>query len=510
MKRLMLSRLLLAASLLIGSSIVIPATASPIPKDELESLSGNTDNSLAQLLNSTNVTTKLPTKYTIEDVPYTPMYEYWSTCAITSLEMQLKYFGADYPLPLLMNIDWVYGAVYVNTPDGPMLWPNTDPIPAILYTARTLGCRITEINNQDEKTAWETLKRFLAQDIPVVIQWAPHTVLAVGYDESPSLPEPLVIYHNPAPPSWFLDPSYPGGKPEGFDSALGAYATMPLGQWMSPDFWGNRFSYPPKKYEMIIAMPPETEPSIPWDEVMTRNARKVLGLGEWISYPPYFWSGCEATRQAAKDIEAGVLTLKDLTYMFRTTGWGPANRSHASAFLASLSEVTNSKDLRKASEYFELAAYKWEEVNTLWKYIEDHPREIPKDVYLPRLVEVFYEITDYEEMAGNVLMRGAKVLAIDVEEHEKPEPEDMEEELGEIQNVLEEINKSISSITEASPLRLGWRSIADILEEIARSLSGIGSEVKWGSSFRIVREENWRPQDFNPRPFINLRRGVVD
>jgi hypothetical protein len=286
--------------------------------------------------NLTNRTAELPTKHIIEGVPYIPMYEYWATCAITSLDMQLRYFGADYPLPLLMNIDWAYGAVYLKTPQGPFLYPNAShSIDTILYTAEMLGCNVTEINNQDEEAAWKTLKGFLAQDIPVIIQWSFHTVLVVGYDESPSLSEPLVIYHNPAPPSWFLDPSYPGGKPEGFNSTLGAYANMSLDKWMGPYIWGNEFSYPPKRYEMIVVKPAINEPIIPWDEVMTRNANKTLALGEWASYPLDLWYGCVAIRQ------------------------------------------------------------------------------VPEDIYLARLAEVFRQIADYEEMAGNALMKGAKGLTID-------------------------------------------------------------------------------------------------
>lgn len=366
-----------------------------------------------QQQNSTNRTAELPTKHIIEDVPYIPMYEYWATCAITSLEMQLKYFGADYPLSLLMNIDWAYGAIYLKTPQRPFLFPNTEPILTSLYTAETLGCNVTEINNQDEEAAWKTLKGFLAQDIPVIAQWSFHTVLVVGYDESSSLSEPLVIYHNPGPPSRYLDPSYPGVTPEGFNSTLGAYIAMPLDQWMSPYLWGNKFSYPLKRYEMIVVKPAINEPIIHWDKVMTRNAEKTLALGEWASYPPSIWNGCEAIRQVAEDIETGIITPENLSQLFSTTGHGPGARSHASAFLASLSEMTDSKGLREASEYFELAAYKWQEANALWKYAQDHPDEVPEEVYMSRLAEVFHQIADYEEMAGNALMKGAKVLTID-------------------------------------------------------------------------------------------------
>lgn len=352
----------------------------------------------------TRTTDNLPTKHIIKNVSYIPMYDYWATCAITALEMQLKYFGVDYPHSILMNIDWAYGTGYSNSPFNKILCVNSESIDTILYTAKIIGCSITEINNQKKEKAWETLKGYLAQNIPVIIQWTGHTVLAVGYDESPTLSKPLVIYHNPRSPAKFLES-------EGYNSTLGAYASMPLDQWMTPSYWGHhRFS--PKKFEMIIVKPPKNEVAIPWDEVMVKNAEKTLGLGEWAPNPPYYWSGYEATRKLAEDIEAGRMTFQNMAKMRIWTTAAPAQRSHASAFLAGFSELTliDSKYLKKSSEYFELASYKWHEVNAFWNYAQDHPNKFQEDAFMKKLAEAFRQISDYEKIAGRALLKGAKVL----------------------------------------------------------------------------------------------------
>ena len=368
-------------------------------------LSMSQEDSSIQQPNLTNRTAELPTRHIIE-VPYIPMYEYWAICGMASLEMQLEYFGADYPVSLLTNIDWGYGTIYMNTPAGKWLFPYDATPEGISYTAKMLGCNVTAIDIEDEEEAWKTLKGFLAQDMPVITPWSSHVVLAVGYDESG--PVPRVIFHNPSYPDFFLNPPPSLGiKPEGFNSTLGAYASLPLSTWMSRFFWGAS----PKKHEMIIAKPePGMRTEMPWGEIMARNAQKTLGLGEWAPRPGV-WYGCKADRQMARDIETGKLTPEDLTKIFTQlfpTKNAPASRSHASAFLAAFAESSGSIDLRKASKYFELAGYKWQEVDILWKYVQDHPDEVSEEVYMSRLAKVFRQIAEYEEMAGNALMKGAK------------------------------------------------------------------------------------------------------
>ena len=358
---------------------------------------------------------QLPTEHIIK-VPYTPMYENWSICGMASLKMQLEYFGADYPLPLLANIDWGYGTCYGNTPTEKWLFPYVATPEGIIYTAKMLGCNVTAIGIEDEKEAWETLKGFLAQDIPVITPWSFHVVLVVGYNESGEVPR--VIFHNPSHPGFLLNPPPSFGlKSEGFNSTLGAYNSMPLDIWMLPFLWGFGWGTPlTEQHEMIIARPdPGVKTEIPWGEIMARNAQKTLGQGEWAPRPSE-WYGCMATRQVARDIETGKLTPEDLAQIFASipgaapTEWAPHARSHTSAFLAAFGEATGSEDLKRASEYFDLAGYKWQEANTLWKYVQNHPDEVPEEVYMPRLAQVFRQIADYEEMAGNALMRGAEYL----------------------------------------------------------------------------------------------------
>jgi hypothetical protein len=260
-------------------AIVVIIIAAAITLSGFLSL-GQEDLSIQQT-NSANRTAELPTKHIIKGVPYIPMYEYWAICGMGSLEMQLKYFGADYPVSLLTNIDWGYGTHYTNTPAGKWLFPYEATPEGISYTAKILGCNVTAIDIEDEEEAWRTLKGFLAQDIPVITPWSSHVVLAVGYDESG--PVPRVIFHNPSYPDFFLNPPPSLSiKPESFNSTLGAYSSIPFSVWMSQFFWGVS----PKKHEMIIAKPePGMRTEIPWGEIMTRNAQKTLGLGKWAPRP---------------------------------------------------------------------------------------------------------------------------------------------------------------------------------------------------------------------------------
>jgi len=64
---------------------------------------------------------ELPRRSVIEDVPYIPMYSYWSTCAMTSLKMAVSYYGYDYSVMTLINLGWRYGATLVENEAGKAL-----------------------------------------------------------------------------------------------------------------------------------------------------------------------------------------------------------------------------------------------------------------------------------------------------------------------------------------------------------------------------------------------------
>ncbi|MFP3953556.1 MAG: hypothetical protein ACLFVS_05485 [Candidatus Acetothermia bacterium] len=59
----------------------------------------------------------------MEGVTYVSMYDHWSTCAMTSLEIAMGYCGFETSIPTLMNFDWQYGATLVESDGHPLLLP---------------------------------------------------------------------------------------------------------------------------------------------------------------------------------------------------------------------------------------------------------------------------------------------------------------------------------------------------------------------------------------------------
>jgi len=313
----------------------------------------------------------LPKKCIIDDVPYTPMYSYWSTCAMTSFKMAASYYGYDYSVMTLMNLGWQYGATLVEDEAGPILMPGAEqPITGILYAAETLGFSAREINNQTKEEAWETMKTQISGDTPVIIQWTRHTVLSVGYDESGENAE--VIYHNPAPPKGLLG-SYMGVKKVRVKANPGSYVRMKKDKWFGEKYWVNANSYPAKRFEMILLEPPSDKKSIDWKSVLQRNAAKTLGQEDWSSYPPYVWYSVDAFKRAAEKVESGGWSREELNSLFSASGWGPASRSHAAAFLSGLGQSSGIDRLKEAARWFERSGYYWQEARDTWNYVKEKP-----------------------------------------------------------------------------------------------------------------------------------------
>lgn len=125
---------------------------------------------------------------------------------------------------------------------------------------------------------------------------------------------------------------------------------------------------------------------------------------DWVSYPPYVWYGVDAFNRAAEKVESGDWGSKELESLFRATGWGPASRSHAAAFLLGLAECTGIKELRRAGRNFETSGYLWQEVNEIWEYVHQHPESIDSSFYRSLIARVFKKIALVEEKAGNALL----------------------------------------------------------------------------------------------------------
>ena len=344
---------------------------------------------------------ELPKKYIIEGVPYVPMYEYWSTCAMSSLEMALEYYGYDYSIMTLMNLGWQYGATLVENEAGPVLMPGAEqPITGILYAAETLGFSTKEINNQTKEEAWETLKTQISGDRPVIIQWTRHTVLAVGYDENGEKAE--VIYHNPAPPKGLLG-SYMGVKKVRVKANPGSYVRMKKDKWFGEKYWVNANSYPAKRFEMILLEPPSDKKSIDWKSVLQRNAAKTLGQEDWSSYPPYVWYSVDAFKRAAEKVESGGWSREELNSLFSASGWGPASRSHAAAFLSGLGQSSGIDRLKEAARWFERSGYYWQEARDTWNYVKEKPEIGKVSNYRKVISGALRKVALAEERAGKAL-----------------------------------------------------------------------------------------------------------
>jgi len=349
---------------------------------------------------------KLPDNYIIGDVPYVPMYSYWSTCAMSSLEMALAYYGYDYSIMTLMNLGWQYGATLVENESGPVLMPGAEqPTDGILHAAKTLGFSVNEKNNQTKEKAWKTLKKYIANDTPVVIQWTMHTVLAVGYDESGN--EGEIVYHNPAPPARLLE-SYTGLTKGDLGPDLGKFSRMDKNKWFGSDYWVNANSYPTKKYEMITLDPPKERKEIDWEDIMERNSKKTLGAGDWSSYPPYVWYSVDAFRKAAESIESGEWSKKELTALFSASDWGPASRSHAAAFLSGLAQSYGIEELEEAGRQFERSGYYWQEANDTWNYVKENPDLVEGSRYRKVISDALKKVALAEEKAGKELGKAGK------------------------------------------------------------------------------------------------------
>jgi len=318
---------------------------------------------------------ELPAKHIIENVPFMPQLT--AECTISALRMQLAYYGAVYSQTFLLNLSgWDYAFSYYP----PHVWVSVEPVSTVLWVGEILGCEVEHYSNQTFENAWRTLKEFIAQDKPVFIQWATHSLLAVGYDDEDN----LVYLNNPAggPAGAYLE-----------RENFGAYVSMSLETFKDIDHWGT--SPRGNRYEMLVVVPLETEPSVPWQRVLAVNAG-YLDLGT---------SGMKAF---ANDLETSFgLTGENLRKRLEgiegvfATGW--TFREDASAFIEGLAQVTRSKNLENTSIYLRSTAECFAEGKALLEN-KLQAGEIPD---LPRVAETLREAAGYQEKAQESLMKGA-------------------------------------------------------------------------------------------------------
>jgi len=324
---------------------------------------------------------ELPTKHIIENVPFMPQIT--AECTISALRMQLAYYGAVYSQTFLLNLSgWDYAFSYYY----PYVWISLEPVYTVLHVGEILGCKIEHYSNQTYEDAWRTLREFIAQDKTVFIQWRTHSVLAVGYDDEDN----LVYLNDPAAGAYL--------ERENF----GAYVAMSLETFKDFDYWGT--SPMGNHYEMLVVVPPKVKPTVSWSDVLTVNAG-------------YLTSGTLQMKGFADDLETGFdLTgeylrerLGGIASVTFATGW--IFREDAAAFIEGLAQMTGSKNLDDASIYLRSTAECFAEGKAL---LENKLRvgEIPD---LPRVAEALRRAADYQEKAGESLMKGAKDLGIETQ-----------------------------------------------------------------------------------------------
>jgi len=318
---------------------------------------------------------ELPTKHIIENVPFMPQIR--GGCAISAFRMQLAYYGTVYAQTYLMNLSgWAYAFTYVP----PYGWISLEPVHTVLFMGEKLGCSVEHYKNQTFENAWRTLKEFIAQDKPVFIQGRLHSVLAVGYDDDDN----LVYIHNPA-----------GGPDGGYLDRENFGAYVPVSLETFENYW--RTSPSGNRYEMLVVVPPKVKPTVSWSEVLTVNAGYLdVGTSDMKAFAIDLEAGFGLT---GENLRERLLQVVDLPF---DIGW--VRREDAAAFIEGLAQATGSKNLDDASIYLRSTAVCFAEGKALLEN-KLQAGEIPD---LARVADTLRRAADYQENAGESLMKGAK------------------------------------------------------------------------------------------------------
>lgn len=120
--------------------------------------------------------------YLINNVNYYAMLDGY--CAMTVLQMNFDYYDYKIDQSILLNLGWNYGFMYLKTPYYTIAYPDTDPVKEIGFAFNLIGFKATVFVHKTLKEAKETIIKIISRDIPVLIQWTPHTILAFGYKDS--------------------------------------------------------------------------------------------------------------------------------------------------------------------------------------------------------------------------------------------------------------------------------------------------------------------------------------
>jgi len=331
--------------------------------------------------------------YIIDNVEYTAMLDGY--CAMASLQMNLDYYDFSIDQSLLLNLGWNYGFMYIKSPYYTIAYPDTDPVEEIVFACNLLGFSTTVLTFSSLKEARETLVKNISQDIPVIVQWIPHTILAFGYRDSAS----SIIYHDPGDyRNQNLNDLYKN------DFGKGEEVFMPVSDWEKiPYMWGMR------QYQMVIIEPEDKKINIDWKEVWKRNAEKTLGRIK-NPYPAIY--GIDGIAEMTKDIEnsikqnipQSVAIIKNCEMCFKL---GVGFRRNAAAFISGQAAVFNEKNLSLASkEFLRSANYFRKGINFInWLKINSEQELNGQTLY--EFVEILKQIIECEKNGADYLLKAS-------------------------------------------------------------------------------------------------------
>jgi len=317
-------------------------------------------------------------------------------CAMTALQMNLDYYDFVIDQSFLLNLGWNYGFLYLKTPYYTVSYPDTDPVEEIVYACSKIGFKTTVLFHKSIKEAREALLNYISRDIPVIIQWVPHTVLAYGYIDSAN----IVIYNDPG--NYIIQ-----GIEDinGIQFGKGERVSMPISDWEKmPYLWGFR------QYQMVIIEPKDKRINVDWKQIWKRNAEKTLGIIE-NQFPGYY--GINGINEIIKDlkininqdISKNVGIVKNFELCFKL---GIGFRRDAAAFLSGQASNLNDGNLRFASiEFLKSANYFQQGYNLInWFNNNYEPDKCNQALY--EFIKILENIVECERNGANYLLEASK------------------------------------------------------------------------------------------------------
>ncbi|MHC4694111.1 MAG: C39 family peptidase [Planctomycetota bacterium] len=258
----------------------------------------------------------------IKNVKYSPMLDGY--CAMTCLDMVLQFYGTEVDRSLLLNLGWNYGFFLQQSPYYIGAYPCTEPISEISHASKLLGFTPQILNHTSLEEAKGTIKTYIPQKKPIIIQTISHTMLVIGFENDAE----ILVVHDPGKLKPDLVPSediewYPLGRGENAKYKSSELLNLPY-------LWQYR------QFQMLIITPDTKQQNIDWKVIYKRNAHKTLGIGSEAYLNFSGIKGIKTLNSGIKnhfgqEAQAFKSTMQHLKWMFEL---GVGFRRNASTFLS--------------------------------------------------------------------------------------------------------------------------------------------------------------------------------